>query len=538
MARTRIGGGALGTNNVIRASGAIIIILLVSMVSTASDATKTPLQVFSTGPAIQDSTLNDLLIAGNDNPRIAVVKPIFTDTAYSSAFYIFYGLYASSTEPFITTDLDLFNVTVKDGWGWSKRLDKFLSSLKASFAGLSLGQSVALIDEIDVTMGALFDEDRRVYDVVILGFTEYVTREEYYYYMRFVETGGTLIIMDACNFLAEVKYYPPTSPGEVGYLSLVKGHGWEFNGTHAWKSAYHRWPEENRNWVGGNYWKWWSGKHYDVFQSNTTHPISTYIRNYYEQNVTTVYRAHEENRLENLTETEVIGYWHFIDPNEAPEDPIAAYQHKYGNGSVFHTGIMASDVIDVEEFLQAFLVSAVRMGLTGEVGEWTFWEDSYFQSLSRMFYENGTQVQQDGCLSGVVTVQVSFNTSIIARNQRAYSLRSVYVRIYPQDSIPSSEQSTIDGNVSGEDSLNWSIVVDTWDLSETEYVFELVCRFSSVSNISDYLESTLMVAVHKVDNIPDEVMNSLYVALGSLATILVFMCVCIVLNGRRNATVG
>ncbi|MFW9966362.1 MAG: hypothetical protein ACFFEA_04345 [Candidatus Thorarchaeota archaeon] len=528
----------MGTNNMIRASGGILAILLVIVASTAIGTPETPLQGFSTSSAIDDSNLDGLLIAGNDNPRIAVVKPIFTDTAYSSAFYVFYGLYASSTEPFITTDLDLFNVTVKDGWGWSKRFANFLNSLKASLAGLSIGQNVALIDEIDVTTGALFDEDRRVYDVVILGFTEYVTLEEYYYYKRFVETGGTLIIMDACNFLAEVKYHPPTSPGEVGYLSLVKGHGWEFNGTHAWKSAYHRWPEENRNWVGGNYWKWWSGIHYDFFLANTSHPISTYIRNNYEQNVTTIYRAHEENRLENLTETQIIGYWNFIDPNEAPEDPVAAYQHKYGSGSVFHTGIMASDVIDVEEFLQAFLVSAVRMGLSGEVGEWAFWEDSSFQHSSKMYYENGTQVPPDGCISGVVTFYVGFNTSIIVQNQKPYSLTSVYACIYRQDSVFSSKPSTVHGNVSGEDSLNWQIVVDTCNLSETEYAFEIVCRFTSVSNISDYLESTLMVAIHKVDNFPDEIMDSLYVSLGSIATILVFVCVCIVLNGRRNVTVG
>jgi hypothetical protein len=519
-------------------SGAIAFILLVSVVSTVNGIAGTPLTDLSTSSAIQGSNLLGSIVAGNDHPRIAAVKPIFTDTAYSSAFYNFYREYASSTQPFITTDLDLFNVTVKDGWGWSTRLADFLGCIKASLAGLSLGQSVALIDEINVTMGALFDEDRRVYDVVILGFTEYVTLEEYYYYKRFVETGGTLIIMDACNFLAEVKYHPPTSPGEVGYLSLVKGHGWEFNGTHAWKSVYHRWPEENRNWVGSNFWKWWSGSHYDFFQANTSHPISTYIRTNYGQNVTPRYDGHEENKLENLTDTQVIGYWHFIDPVEAPEDPVAAYQHKYGDGSVFHTGIMASDVIDDEEFLQAFLVSAVRMGIAGEVGDWAFWEDSSFQSLTSSFYENGTQVAQDGCLSGVVSFFVNFSTNVFAQNRSLYSLRSVHIRISRQDSSYSSEPSTINGSMLGEDSLSWHIEVNTWDLFDAEYMFEIGCRFTSLSNSSDHIDSTLMVSVHRVKNIPDEIRNSLYIASGSLIAILALVCAYIVWNGRRNPIVG
>lgn len=525
-------------NIVFTLSGAIAFILLVAAVSTGEVVTATPLWELSTSSTIEGSNLLGTKVVGNDNPRIAVVKPIFTNTAYTSAFYNFYARYGSSTDPFITTDLDLFNVTVKDGWGWSKRLGKFLGSIKASIAGLSLGQSVALIDEIDVHMGALFDGERRVYDVVILGFTEYVTREEYYYYKRFVETGGTLIILDACNFLAEVKYHPPTSPDEVGYLSLVKGHGWEFNGTHAWKSVYHRWPDENRNWIGSNYWKWWTGTHYDFFRANTSHPISAYIRNNYRQNVTTGYRAHEENKLENLTDTQVIGYWHFIDPAEAPEDPVVAYQHKYRSGSVFHAGIMASDVIDDEEFLQAFLISAVRMGISGKVGDWKFWEESSFQSLTSGFYENGTQVVQDGCLSGVVTFYVSFSTSFFVQNRSFYSLRSVHVRIYRQNVNYSSEPTTINGNMLGEDSLSWHMEVNTWDLFDGEYMFEIGCRFTSISNISDHIDSNLMVSVHSVKNIPDEVRNTLYIGVGSLATLLVLVCGYIVWNGRRNLNIG
>ncbi|MFX0056160.1 MAG: hypothetical protein ACFFAD_14625 [Candidatus Hermodarchaeota archaeon] len=527
-------------------SFAIIVLLLVTTPITASENGETYIARLLPSLARDSSALPSTLIEESNSPRIAVVKPIFTATAYSYAFYQFYSKYISSTQPFITTDLHYLNVTVKDGWGWSNRLNKFLSSFKAESAGLSLGETFALIDEIDVLNGALFNEEERVYDVVILGFTEYVTLEEYYYYKRFVETGGTLIIMDACNFLAEVKYYPPTTPGEPGYLSLVKGHGWEFNGTHAWKSVYHRWPEENRNWIGSNYWRWWTGKHYDFFQANTTHPISVYIRNSYGPETNTHYKGHEENKLENLTGTEIIGYWHFINPEEAPTDPVVAYQHRYRNGSVFHTGIMASDVIDIQEFLQAFLISAVRMGLYGEVGDWTFWEDSSFESSTKMLYENGTQIPQEGCISGVITFLVTFDTNIIARNQKPYLLSDVHVRIYHLDSNSSSESTTVAGRILRRNPLNWSIEINTCNLTDARYVFEIGCRFIFSSDELDYVDSILMVAIHEVDNIDDDVVDStddeilkgFYLTLGSLGTVLAFICVYIVLSSRVTPNPG
>lgn len=525
------------TNIEVRIAGVIAAILLVIAASAILVNSEFALADSSASSAIRDSSVLDTVLSEDINARIAVVKPIFSDTAYSSAFYNFYSKYAGVTD-YIATDLNLLNVTVKDGWGWSARLNKFLTSSKASMAGLSLGQSVELIDEIDVTMGALFDNETRIYDVVILGFTEYVTIEEYNFYKKFVETGGTLIIMDACNFLAEVRYYPPASPDKVGYLSLVKGHGWEFNGTYAWKSVYHRWPEENRNWVGGNYWKYWYGEHYDFFQSNTSHPISAYIRNYYGQNVTTSYNAHEENRLENFTDSQVIGYWHFIDPDEAPKNPVVAYQHRYGKGSVFHTGIMASDVVDRDEFLQAFLVSAVRMAIEGDVGEWSFYDDYSFLSVTSTFYENGTQVEQDGLLSGEVTFLVNFSTSIIARNHSYYSLEWVRAVIAPQNPSGMLNSLDVNGTIFDENPRTWQIDVNTWDLYDGEYVFQICCRFTSISNASDYVDSTIMVSVHEVKNIPDAIRISLYTATGSLVAIVMLVTIFIIWSDNRKPNGG
>ncbi|MFX0044504.1 MAG: hypothetical protein ACFE8Z_01530 [Candidatus Hermodarchaeota archaeon] len=478
--------------------------LLFAMLSTVPDNGGIMIATSRSTSPIQISGPVRTITSLEERPRIAVVKPIFTDTAYSNAFYTFYRKHSKNPAPFITADLNYLNVTVKDDWGWSSGLREFLSSHKAALAGIGLERDIRLIDEIDVTLGGLFDEGRRTYDVLVLGFTEYVTAEEYAAYKRFVETGGTLIIMDACNFLAEVKFHPPTSPGELGHLSLVKGHGWEFNGTHAWKSVYHRWPDENRNWIGSNYWKYWIGDHYDYLRVNTSHPISNYIRNSYGENITSRYGAHEENKLENLTDTQVLGYWHFIDSGEAPIEPIAAYQHFYGNGSVFHTGIMASDVVHREEFMQAFLVCMIRMALTGEVGHWGFWEDCTFQSSANIFLQNGTRAKEGNLLSGLVECRVSFNTSIIAQDGHPYSLTGVKATMFRKDSFGSDHVYTVNGTQTDDDGFNWSIDIDTSAMLDAVYEFQVSCRFVSCWNATYYFDSTIMIATYEIQNISPE----------------------------------
>jgi hypothetical protein len=89
-----------------------------------------------------------------------------------------------------------------------------------------------------------------------------------------------------------------------------------------------------------------------------------------------------------------------------------------------------------------------------------------------------------------------------------------------------------------EDSLSWYIKVNTWDLFDAEYLFEIGCRFTSISNSSDHIDSNLMVSFHEVKNTPDEIRNALYIASGSLVTILVLVCAYIVWSGRRNPIVG
>ena len=56
-----------------------------------------------------------------------------------------------------------------------------------------------------------------------------------------------MVLMDGNVFNAEVKYDRNTHT-----ITLVKGHGWAYNGKSAWKSVGERWTNETSQWIGSN----------------------------------------------------------------------------------------------------------------------------------------------------------------------------------------------------------------------------------------------------------------------------------------------
>ncbi|PSN86137.1 hypothetical protein B9Q02_03575 [Candidatus Marsarchaeota G1 archaeon BE_D] len=87
--------------------------------------------------------------------------------------------------------------------------DCTLLSLQTRKAGIVLGNNTWILSDIDVNNGALFDsKGLRRFDVIILGFTEYVTQKEYFAYKRFVASGGHILFLSACNLLR----FPTTQP--------------------------------------------------------------------------------------------------------------------------------------------------------------------------------------------------------------------------------------------------------------------------------------------------------------------------------------
>jgi hypothetical protein len=108
---------------------------------------------------------------------------------------------------------------------------------------------IKILTDTDIDRGKIFDNHSlNLFNILILGHQEYVTQKEYNNLKKFVSSGGKLIALDANIFYAEVKYFDNNNT-----ISLVKGHGWAYNGQTAWKSIGERWENETKNWFGSNY---------------------------------------------------------------------------------------------------------------------------------------------------------------------------------------------------------------------------------------------------------------------------------------------
>ncbi len=284
--------------------------------------------------------------------KIAVVKPVFTATAYSS-YYQFYAKYANiQPNTTVTTDLNLLNASLVDDWGISTFLINFLNSTAARDYGLNFGKNLQALSDVDVHQGALFyPNGARRYDAAILGFTEYVTAEEYQAYKRFVGTGGTLIIMDASNFVAEVRYYP----GSL-HASLYRGHNWFFNGTTAVKDVFERWKTDLADWVASNTWQQ-IGQNYNGSQPSAANPIGRALWERFGGRVFTYYHGSEENYVSNFTLTSIIATW--LKTTVETQHFVASYLHRHHLGHVIHFGAFGSEVIAHDPTVPYFLARSV-----------------------------------------------------------------------------------------------------------------------------------------------------------------------------------
>ena len=291
---------------------------------------------------------------------IAFIRPVFTAAVYNGypdkSFFGFFQKYSNLPEDAIVrTDVNLLNTSVNENdWGLSWGLEGFLSSVTAKQSGLF--RNVTILTDIDVNDGKLFDPATggRRFDVAVLGFSEFVTLSEYESYKHFVETGGGLILLDATSFQTEVKYNPTANK-----ISLVNGHGWQFNGTAAWRGPFLRWPTENTNWVGSNYALFHTmGYYMNGAIANTTDPLSVFLRTTFGPKAFSSYVAHEESAVTNSSDS-VIAYWD-VRGLKSRNLTVAAYEHAYQKGIVISTGIFGDDLISKDQEMQFFLTAAVR----------------------------------------------------------------------------------------------------------------------------------------------------------------------------------
>ncbi len=279
-------------------------------------------------------------------PNIALIKPTFTAAAYDNAFYKFFLLFAHTLPGTnVTTHLDLLSNKIP------KQLTPSASSLSMSFLPHYLKKllpqsNINVLTDADVDNGSpifmkngITNNINNIYDILIIGHQEYVTQREYDNLKQFVANGGILIVLDGNVFYAQVKYDRNTD-----LVTLVKGHGWAFNGKSAWKSVSERWKQETSQWIGSNY-LCYSCK--IIFLNN---PFG--------------YKHHEEQYITNTKAKILMNYDAkvIITSNKKTrisqvpiaQPVIATYQLNYQRGKVIVIGLFSSDIISNNKFDKFF----------------------------------------------------------------------------------------------------------------------------------------------------------------------------------------
>ncbi|HEY5631448.1 MAG TPA: N,N-dimethylformamidase beta subunit family domain-containing protein, partial [Nitrososphaeraceae archaeon] len=276
-------------------------------------------------------------------PSIAIVVPVFTAAAYNDAFYTFYKHFQfAKVGQNITKNLYLLSTKITSPkFRVISALDASSSSLPYLVKHLELAAprvNLSVITDVDVDSGSIFTNNLNTtnrYNILILGHQEYVTQQEYNNFRTFVANGGTLLLLDGNVFYAQVGYDRPTHT-----ITLIKGHGWAYNGKSAWKSVGERWFNETSQWVGSNY--------------LCSSCVIKFANNPFE------YMHREEQYLTNNNDTLLLNYnesYSTLNPN-APKDlatahsyTVGAYELQYKKGLVIGTGLYADQIITNRSFL-------------------------------------------------------------------------------------------------------------------------------------------------------------------------------------------
>lgn len=276
--------------------------------------------------------------------RIALVEPTFTAAAYNNSFYAFYSKYSHVSAGLnITNDLNLLTskvITYPTITPTTKVHSAFaMLSLLKNLKLISPDSDITVLTDTDVDDGLIFNEhgarsvdtNSNAYDVIILGHQEYVTQKEYDNLRNFVSNGGSMILLDGNVFYAQVKF-----DRSVDTITLVKGHGWAFNGESAWKSVSERWAKETSQWVGSNYL---------CYSCNITFANDPWE-----------YQHHEEQYITNPGDKILMNYNASLlkYPISSLRPVIAIYELNYQKGKVISLGIYSDDIITNEKFDRYF----------------------------------------------------------------------------------------------------------------------------------------------------------------------------------------
>ena len=280
------------------------------------------------------------------NKRVAFVEPTFTYAAYKSGgFYNFYQKYSGkdSANKTITTDLNLLkNRPIPHGPFPYYSHPSYLDIPYIGYFNILLNHVrnkdpfVTHLTDADVHEGKIFQSDgRNAYDVLFLFHNEYETQAEYNNLRQFVSNGGTIVFTEANVLFAEVSYDKTNDS-----ISLVKGHYWKLDSKGATPSVSERWLNENREWMGSNYFDVDSNEKVQ-FRNNPFH-----------------YKHTEEQYVTNPLAKIMINYEAYNIPSKYPRQfhnpTIATYEMNYLDGRVINLGIWGHVVEDNVAFLKYF----------------------------------------------------------------------------------------------------------------------------------------------------------------------------------------
>ncbi len=291
--------------------------------------------------------------------RVVLVKSILTSTAYSNelypgvdSFYIFYNKYRSTPTGdavhknlnWLTTPLSA-GLAFHNGWGEAYPIYRFMGSDLAQRYGL---RTFSKIDDVQVDGGGLFFANgSRRFDVAVMGKSEYVTAKELSQYAQFVRSGGRLVLMDSDNFEVQVKLESCPNLCET----FANGHGWTFSGAMVHSGVWNAFPSIDKKLTGSLLpEKYYVGPSIGTGQVHPRNVLGSKVYQLFGPTVLSDYKAHEESRLVNKTNTDVIISFNF---------EISSYIHRYGLGDVVCFCLEGSRIIEKHQVAQYFLMLAI-----------------------------------------------------------------------------------------------------------------------------------------------------------------------------------
>lgn len=263
--------------------------------------------------------------------RIALVNPTFTAAAYNHAFYDFYKkhnveIYRGNK---VSSDLNLMTGNIPDN-STVTPLNQFLYNFKLvdHIKRLLPSAIINVITDSEVHNGYIFKKKNvNRYDIIMIFHEEYVTAKEYQNFKRFVLNGGVLMALSGNMFYGEVKYNPGNQT-----VTLVKGHGFEFDGDSVKLGIAERWQNETQQWLGSNFYRF---------------ALADYVIRLYNNPFN--YTGIENNFASNPKDKIILNY-----ESSDTRFPIATHELDYGKGKVIATGIGSENVLRNPEFLKFF----------------------------------------------------------------------------------------------------------------------------------------------------------------------------------------